>query len=160
MSHFALQRTFRFTPLGLAFCFCGCLCPSAPSYKRPYSPSPLRALVSSEYSNKHHHHHFEGWGAPADQPRRQPAPDKETVANFQQSLCPSRPPCLCPPLPAPSDEVQGVAIITTPLLSCLSASSFKRPYFLSPLRALVSRRYSNKHLHYLSLLSLLSLIHI
>ena len=30
--------------------------PSAPSYKRPYSPSPLRALVSSEYSNKHHHH--------------------------------------------------------------------------------------------------------
>ena len=23
----------------------------------PYSPSPLRALVSSEYSNKHHHHH-------------------------------------------------------------------------------------------------------
>ena len=31
--------------------------PSAPSYKRPYSPSPLRALVSSEYSNKHHHHH-------------------------------------------------------------------------------------------------------
>ena len=28
---------------------------SAPSYKRPYSPSPLRALVSSEYSNKHHH---------------------------------------------------------------------------------------------------------
>ena len=31
--------------------------PSAPSYKRPYSPSPLRALVSSEYSNKHHKHH-------------------------------------------------------------------------------------------------------
>ena len=30
--------------------------PSAPSYKRPYSPPPLRALVSSKYSNKHHHH--------------------------------------------------------------------------------------------------------
>ena len=29
--------------------------PSAPSYKRPYSPSPLRALVSIEYSSKHHH---------------------------------------------------------------------------------------------------------
>ena len=29
--------------------------PSAPSSKRPYSPSPLRALVSSEYSSKHHH---------------------------------------------------------------------------------------------------------
>ena len=30
--------------------------PSAPSYKRPYSPSPLRALVSSEYSHHYHHH--------------------------------------------------------------------------------------------------------
>ena len=29
--------------------------PSAPSYKRPYSPSPLRALVSIEYSSKRHH---------------------------------------------------------------------------------------------------------
>ena len=29
--------------------------PSAPSYKLPYSPSPLRALVSSRFSNKHHH---------------------------------------------------------------------------------------------------------
>ena len=28
--------------------------PSAPSYKRKYFPSPLRALVSSNYSNKHH----------------------------------------------------------------------------------------------------------
>ena len=31
--------------------------PSTPSYKRPYSLSPLRALVSSKYSNTHHHHH-------------------------------------------------------------------------------------------------------
>ena len=29
--------------------------PSAPSHKRPYSPSPLRALVSGRYSNKRHH---------------------------------------------------------------------------------------------------------
>ena len=28
--------------------------PSAPSYKRKYFPSPLRALVSGNYSNKHH----------------------------------------------------------------------------------------------------------
>ena len=33
------------------------LCPSAPSYKYPYSPSPLRALVSRRYGNKLHHHH-------------------------------------------------------------------------------------------------------
>ena len=31
-------------------------CYPASSSKRTYSPSPLRALVSSNYSNKHHHH--------------------------------------------------------------------------------------------------------
>ena len=32
-------------------------CYPASSSKRTYSPSPLRALVSSNYSSKHHHHH-------------------------------------------------------------------------------------------------------
>ena len=31
-------------------------CYPASSSKRPYSPSPLRALVSRRYSNEHHHH--------------------------------------------------------------------------------------------------------
>ena len=30
---------------------------SAPSYKHPYSPSTLRALVSGRYSDDKHHHH-------------------------------------------------------------------------------------------------------
>ena len=48
----------------------------APSYKRPYSPSPLRALVSSEYSNKHHHHHHRNGKGVA--PRREtPTGEKE-----------------------------------------------------------------------------------
>ena len=35
-----------------------------------------------------------------------------------------------------------------PLLSCLPAPSYERPYFPSPLPALFSRRYSHKHHHY------------
>ena len=60
----------------------------------------------------------------------------------------------CAPLSHPSDLVQGVAMMThmitdqLPLLSCLPAPSYERPYFPSPLPALFSRRYSHKHHHY------------
>ena len=32
-------------------------CSRDPSYKRPLSPSPLRAVVARRYSSKHHHHY-------------------------------------------------------------------------------------------------------
>ena len=49
--------------------------------------------------------------------RRPPAPDQETVANFQHSLRPSPPPFLYPPLPPLSDLVQGVAMSTPAVMS-------------------------------------------
>ena len=62
-------------------------------------------------------HGSEGCGAlDQHQHGRPPAPDQETVANFHQSLRPSHPPCLCPPLPPPSELVQGVAMSTTAVM--------------------------------------------
>ena len=53
-------------------------------------------------------HGRQGCGAlDQHQHRRPPAPDQETVANFHQSLRPSHPPCLCPPLPPPRDFSAG-----------------------------------------------------
>ena len=46
------------------------------------------------------------------QHRWPPAPDQETAANFQQSMRPSSPPCLCPPLcgnPGRSKALHGGA---------------------------------------------------
>ena len=55
----------------------------------------------------------EGCGPPRQhQHRWPPAPDQETATHFQQSLRPSSPSCLCPPVPPPSDLVQGVVMST------------------------------------------------
>ena len=67
------------------------------------------------------------------------------MANFQQSLRPSSPSCLCPQVPPPSELVQGVAMRTTAVMPFHSL--VQTTVFPSPLRALVSRQYGNKHHH-------------
>ena len=52
-----------------------------------------------------------------------PAPDQETVANFQQSLRPSSPACLCPLGPPPSELVQGVAMSTSVLRRTVASAT-------------------------------------
>ena len=96
-------------------------------------------------------HGSEGCGAlDQHQHGRPPAPDQETVASFQNSMRPSSPPRFCPPLSHLCDLVQSAGSGHEYLCcqSCLSASLFKRRHSPSPLRALVSRRHSNKHYHH------------
>ena len=59
-------------------------------------------------------HGSDGCGAPDKHHINRP--DHETAAHFQQSLCLSSPPCLCPPLSHPSDLVQGVAMSTSAVM--------------------------------------------
>ena len=67
-------------------------------------------------------------------------------ANFQQSLRPPHPSCLCPSLSPPSELVQGVAMSTsaaTPFRSIVQTTIFS----VSP-SSLVSSKYSTKHHHH------------
>ena len=65
--------------------------------------------------------------------------DQETVAHFQQSLRPTHPSCLYPPLSPPSELVRGVAMSTsavTPLRSLVQTPIFSvspSSFSLSPI---------------------------
>ena len=93
-------------------------------YKCPYSLSPLRALVSSKYRDKHHQQHHKPGNIIISSMKTHKHLSQLIASAIDHDLpLPSViHPCLCPPLSHPSDLVLGVAMNTSAVMPFRASS--------------------------------------